>query len=1711
MNHSVFRCQLFLAALMVVGSISCCGTATAQSVDANETISFAKHVRPILAAKCFGCHQGNINRGDYVMTQFESLLAGGESGEAAIVPGQPDESRLLDLIATHDGKAEMPPEGDPVSEVDFDVIRKWIADGAKNDHQNERPIFTQKNPPTYSRQPFITSLDVAPDGKTIAISGFHEVLILESPLVDKDLTSIDSESLANATIRHRLIGLSSRIEKVRFSPDGKRLAVAGGRPAEFGEIQVWDTTNGQLQLSKTVAHDTVFGVNWSPDSRLISFGCTDTTVRVIDASSGAQVLFQGAHDDWVLDTVFSKDAKQLVSVGRDMSCKLIDVPTERFVDNITSITPGVLKGGIAAVARDPQDNFVAIGGADGVPRLYRMNRLTKRVIGDDANLIKAFPKLEGRINAIAISHDGKRLAAVSSLDGKGHLGVYSLEFDKKQPDDIKAIVSKVVSAQNAKEKKRLKEYVTGGPALAQLSFDQPLYSVDFSHDGTWLAIGGTEGVIRFLATETGKSVGQLVPIEPETSPVISEQNRWTYSDHERPNRPDVKLKLDFNVVDLVISPPSIQFAKPTDYVQLVVQAKLEDDSLVDVSHHVQIGQFDNTTISVHGSLIEPLANGTTILTLSFEGLVKNVPVSVELDDAEFSPNFIRDVNPVLTKLGCNAGTCHGSQGGKKGFKLSLRGYDPLYDIRSFTDELGSRRVNLIAPHQSLMLMKPSALVPHEGGQLVKPGDKYFSLIQKWIADGAILDMESPRVTEVKVLPENPVLNRAGDLQQMRVVASYSDGSTVDVTHEAVVEIGNIEIAKVDGSHVTALRRGEAAILARYEGAFTSTTLTVMGDRTGFQWQPPESWSTIDELVAAKWERLKIQPSGLCDDAEFVRRVYLDLTGLPPNVEQVNSFLGDKRPTREKRNELIEQLIGSEAFVEHWSNKWADLMQVNRKYLGTEGATSLRSWLRDQVRDNRPYDEFAREILTASGSNKDNPAAAYYKIHRTPEDAMENTTHLFLATRFNCNKCHDHPFERWTQDQYYETAAFFAQIKRAPDPQSEGKKVGGTAVEGAKPLYELISDQTQGDILHVRTGKVVTPKFPFEANQTKEAESPRRQQLAQWITSPENPYFATSYVNRLWGYMMGAGLIEPLDDIRAGNPPSNPELLEHLRSEFVKSDFDMRHVIRLICQSRTYQLSVETNRFNTDDDVNFSHALARRLPAEVLFDSIHSVTGSKLNIPGVKPGTRAAALPDSGVTLPSGFLSTLGRPSRESVCECERSNDLQLGSVLAFVSGPDLAKAINDPNNAIAKLVAAEADDSKLVDQIFMRVLNRPATPEEIELSISAFKEIQGDHDALVKQRDQRQTWFDNERPKLESARSQAIEAAKKETDAAVAKFDPALIKKESDREQAIASAEKALADYAASAESYDQWKQRQLYGIQWHPLVIERLKTKSKRGYTVRADRSVLIKKEKLDQSDSVAYASTDLTGISHVRLELLADDALPNKGPGLADNGNFVLSEFEVEIADPQRPDQWNPVKIVSGRVDFMQQGFPIENTFDGKKNRQGWAVHPEGGKTHWATFKLQMPIGYSQGSLLRFRFTQKHDEQHRIGCFRISVSRYHDDAGLSLSESLIAQLTRPGDTLSKEERQQLEALAKRDDVQMARLTEAVATAKKPVEVHPEIEKARKKLARMERPVPIDATLAELQRNLKQSETQLANRRLTAAQDLTWALINSPAFLFNH
>ena len=1674
---------------------------------AAKKVSFDKQIRPILQARCLGCHQPAKAGGAYVMTSFAGLLKGGESKDAAIMPGHADESHMLEVVTPgKDGKAEMPRDAAPLSAGEIALLSQWIAQGAPDDSPKSAAApYDMDHPPIYTRLPVIPALAYSPDGAILAIAAFHEVLLYKAD---------GSELLA------RLVGVSERIESLAFSPDGKRLAVTGGLPARMGEIQVWDIAKRKLALSVPVTYDTVYGASWSPDGAKLAFGCGDNTLRGIDAKTGKQVLFMGSHNDWVLDTVFSVDGKNLVSVGRDGAAKLTELATERFIDNITSITPGALKGGLASVARHPSRDEIVIGGADGVPKVYRVFRQTVRVIGDDSNLIRELPGLPGRIYCVAVSPDGKRIAAGSSLDGGGEIGVYGYEFDTKLPDDIKAIQQKVSSSRSAEEAKKLEAYHKAGvKEVARIKVATAgLYAVAFSPDGKRLTAAGGDGLARIYNPETGALIKEFAPVPVKaTTPVRGEVVALAPPKQEEALETET-LPAGTSLKSIAIEPQEIRLSGRFAYVQILAMGRTAAGEAIDVTRMADFSLSAAVAEIGRSGLIRPRSDGKAVLTVALAGATAKVPVTVLGTATAPRVDFVHDVAPVLSRVGCNAGTCHGSAQGKNGFKLSLRGYDPIFDERALTDDHAARRINPAAPELSLMLLKTTGVVPHVGGALMQPGEPYHEILRAWITDGAKLDLTTPRVTKIEVYPRDPVVERIGSKQQLRVVATYASGEVRDVTREAFLESANGEAATANRSGVvTALRRGEAPILARFEGNYASTTLTIMGDRGGFVWAQPPTYGPIDELVAAKWKRLKILPSGLCTDAEFARRVYLDLTGLPPTSEQTRGFLADTRESRVKRDALVDSLIGAPEFVDYWTNKWADMLQVNRKFLGVEGSVALRNWIRARVAANTPYDAFARSVVTATGSNRENPAAAYFKILREPAAVMENTTQLFLAVRFNCNKCHDHPFERWTQDQYYQTAAYFAQVDLKADPASGNRTIGGTDVEAPKPLFETISDSGKGEVVHDRTKKVAAPKLPFQCAFGKPAAgAPRRVELSAWLTSKDNPYFAKSYVNRLWGYLLGVGIIEPLDDIRAGNPPSNPALLDYLTNEFIKGGFDVRRMMRMICKSRTYQLSVESTKWNADDKTNYSHAMARRLPAEVLLDAVYRATGSSVIFPGVAAGTRAAALPDSGVDLPSGFLATFGRPARESACECERTSGLQLGPVMALVSGPTLGDAIADPANAIAKLVAVQPDDSKLIDELFVRILNRPAAPSEIAACRAEMASVDADHRRIAEELGKHETEYALKRPVLESQRRAEIATAETALAAYEKELAPKLADREKKRAAEIARLEADLKAYDSGpfAKRLADWEKSHSATVVNRWVVVDPKTMTATNGSALRKepDGSILLVGPNKNGVVTVT-AETDLTDITGVRLEALTDPRLPQKGPGRASDGNFVLNELIFLVAPKADPKQAKPVKLEKPLADFSQANFEVAKAVDGETRdpSSGWAVAPATGVVHWATFETATPVGKPGGSLLSFRLHHRYNNEWTLGRFRLSITRGPKPVGLSLPEEFRAILATAPEVRGQAQRDLLSDYFRKIDAERGQKISALAAAQAPLPADARQLELRTALEQAKRPIAQDPVLMSLRRDLEMSVQQIVAKRLTAAQDIAWALINSPAFLFNH
>ena len=776
-------------------------------------------------------------------------------------------------------------------------------------------------------------------------------------------------------------------------------------------------------------------------------------------------------------------------------------------------------------------------------------------------------------------------------------------------------------------------------------------------------------------------------------------------------------------VDLIAHPSELVFDNHRDARKLLVLGILESGNHIDLTGEAEV-DITNAPVEEGGDgFFTPTASGTGSITIQAAGLTAAVPVSVHAaDSADAQPvTFVRDVLPAMNKVGCSTGTCHGAAKGKNGFKLSLRGYDPEFDYQSLLYDMSGRRFNRADPARSLMLAKPTMQVAHEGGLRLDHGGRYYNLILDWISGGVPYgDPATDRVERLEIHPGEVFMHRPGMSQQTIVVARYADGRSRDVTREAHVTSSNTETMSIEdtasGPVATGLRRGESTLLVRYEGQFATAPATVLSGREGFEWTALPQANYIDELIDAKLQRIEVLPSAPVGDAAFLRRASLDLTGRIPAPEAVRAFLADDAPTQEKRSRLVDELIASDAYVDHWTLKWGDLLRSNRKFMSYKGMLTFRGWLREAIEENRPYDRLVRELVTASGSTLDRPAASYYRAARDPKEAMETTTQLFMGVRMVCAQCHDHPFERWTQNQYYEMTAFFAGLGVRP---------------GFRTGEEIVFDKRRdAEQLHPKTNAVVPPKYlvPVEgAPDLGEGGEGlgRRAALADWLTSPENPYFAPAIANRVWSYFMGRGIIDPVDDIRASNQPVNAELLNALTADLIENDFDLRQLMRTIATSRAYQSSFQTNEWNKDDRINFSRHEPRRLSAEQLADAVARATGSRFEIDTLPEDFDATALPDPHVMTASmgieGFLDLFGKPDRETACECERKTEMSLPQALSLLNGSVIADAIAHPEGRVANLVLAGSDNDELIAELYLAALGRLPTGDEAALAEGHFE------------------------------------------------------------------------------------------------------------------------------------------------------------------------------------------------------------------------------------------------------------------------------------------------------------------------------------------------------------------------------------------------------
>ncbi len=765
--------------------------------------------------------------------------------------------------------------------------------------------------------------------------------------------------------------------------------------------------------------------------------------------------------------------------------------------------------------------------------------------------------------------------------------------------------------------------------------------------------------------------------------------------------------------DLIVDPPVIRLQGPRASFSLLVHGKTSAGQLVDLTHHAKYRSESPqiAAVSAHG-VVTGLADGVTAIQVEDHGKLARVKVEVHGSREARVYHFENDIMPVLSRYGCNSAGCHGNAGGQNGFKLSVFGFDPAADYTALVKEARGRRVLHAAPVESLLILKASGQMAHGGGVRIPADSAEYDLLRGWIAAGTPLgDPVASRVIAVRVAPKERLMRMRGQ-QQLRVIALHADGREIDVTAHARYQVNQEGLASVSAVGLVSVGEtpGQVAIMASYMNCVDTFRALVprSGAIASYPSYPENNF--IDGLVIARLKKLNIAPSELCSDVEYLRRVYLDIIGTLPTADEARRFLADKRAN--KREALVDVLLERPEYADYWALKWADILRADRQILGPKRAYAYYRWIHDSIAQNKPFDQFARELLTAEGPLEETGPANFYKVVQKPGEIASSLSQVLLGVRIGCAECHHHPYDRWSETDYFGMTAFFTPLSLKPSSRGESVQVLGAPVTK-----------------HPRTGATIQPhalgtKMPEQPPNGDGPHEPaaqardRRVVLAEWMTSPDNPYFARNLANRVWAHFLGRGLVEPIDDVRDTNPPSNPELLDALAKILTTPPadaggsraFDVKRLIRTITHSRTYQASSKPNATNDKDELNYSRALFRRIDAEVLLDMVSQTTGVAEKFNGTPPGTRALQLWDSKVN--HYFLKLYGRPQRATACECERNHEPSVSQVLHLLNAPEIHAKLTHERGNVAKWVRAHKSNADLIEEIYLTYYSR--LPDEAE-------------------------------------------------------------------------------------------------------------------------------------------------------------------------------------------------------------------------------------------------------------------------------------------------------------------------------------------------------------------------------------------------------------
>ena len=1046
---------------------------------------------------------------------------------------------------------------------------------------------------------------------------------------------------------------SDAVQALAFSANGEWLTSAA-----FGKTVIWETG---LEITNKL----VTALAFAPTGSVMAIADRGD-IQLFDVSSRKLVAEWRAHGDIIYDLEFSRDGRRLASASGDRLVRIWDVGSQKEIATLEGHSAQVL-----AVAFNTNATEVVSGGSDHALTVWDIATREK---------ISNLGRHSAAITAVAWPDDGKLIFAATDAGQ-----VFSYKNLKRHSGEQSS---------------------ASGDERRLANVNEPLWCL--GADGTVIVAAGQQGTI-FAWNTDGKEVAKLsVTNEPPTltRTLAAAPDK---SVHPTKGRPRV------DAVALFLDPPEIRLSIDEPFAGVLLGAQAADGTVTDVTGAARYANNFSDVFEITPALrIRAKRPGRAILSAYYKGQHIEAPVIVASNTTPAAISFVRDVLPALSKAGCNAGACHAKPEGQNGFKLSVFSYDPKSDYGEIVNDVRGWRVFPAGPEASLLLQKPTASIPHEGGKRFEVGSETYELLVTWMRAGMpYARTNEPALQDIEVFPKTRRY-RKDARQPLLVRARYSDGSVRDVTRLASFDSNDKELAKVDDTGVLAVGSlsGQAVIVARYMGFVADSHVILPSERVlpagQFARLPRNNF--IDDLAYKHFQSLGLFPSQLCSDAEFLRRAKLDTIGRLPTADDVREFLAD--PSPDKRRVAIDRMLDDSAYGDYWANKWADLLRPNPDRVGVKSVFTLDEWLRASFRENKPYDQFVREILCAEGSNHRDGPAVVYRDRREPPELTTMFSQLFLGTRLECAKCHHHPNEKWSQDDFYQFAAFFDPVKRKgaglSPPISAGRETFFFAPGGG------------GGVKHPVTQQVMSPRPPDGKTLNISEKTDPRRALADWLMSPDNAFFARAAVNRVWANFFGRGLVEPVDDFRISNPCVNEPLLDAVARDFAAHKYDLKHLMRTIMQSRLYQLSSTPNASNLADTKNFSRGYRRRLPAEVLLDAVDDATSVPSSFQAMPAASRA--IQAWSYKIDSHFMDAFGRPNSSSDCPCERDTHMSVVQSLHLMNSKDLQAKLSNPKGRARKLAESNKSVPEIINELYLATLNRPPTADETQLAGEAFKD-----------------------------------------------------------------------------------------------------------------------------------------------------------------------------------------------------------------------------------------------------------------------------------------------------------------------------------------------------------------------------------------------------